>query len=672
MSSNRFDTSINQPYVSSYIPLPFDQISALGAKMTQEHAAKQAEADAFADALDKIKIKDEVLSEGSGDDLGIAYRSIGYGDYKNQVLNKYTQANKQLSEDYYNQKLTPAEFNQRINKLKSEFAGDYQKLKFAEANSLAIEEADKKYREAKQAGANPFILNKLAEEGARLRANPWNIEYKGAPIGEVADLEDLKNKYASGFKDQILSSGAGITDPETGYITWRDKSGVTKQRIINSVSKTFDEDPILGSQTKEQTNRWLRDRGLDWNSEVALRNGTKVKAGDYYYNSLKQDFVDGVVAKAESSQQKIDRKKDWMFADDRKAAIKQKEIENYTPTTETGAANITSLNQTIKDLGLEDVMDEQGRAILTPLGKSGVTTKGGIMSNVKSKISEEQLAINNMQKLIKKSNELGLPKPEDGDYRKQLFNYANALSKTRSTTTKLNPSTIKGMDISMLGPNSNLNNMEFYLQGDESSNAAITNEEVKKFANNSTFTGVDFFSPNQSGLKMAVASKNDDGILDEAFIAIPRDKDFEQETRAVHAISRGALEASKTGKINSKFYDSQSGEFLQNAINTNQELFKQLGYRSIPKLVAASIEKNKNGDVVLMGSYVDNSKGVPELKAVIYNKTKNTFQATSLDDVQKQKTKELEIKGALKQYNTKLNETIKPSEIDFNEDDDFN
>lgn len=321
--TNRFDTSQQQQYVSSYIPLPFEQIGALGSKMTQEHAAKQAEADALADALNKIKVRNEVLSEGSGDDLGIKYRSTGYGDFKNQVLNKYTLANKQLADDYQAGKLDAAQFAQKVNQLKSDFTGDYQKLKIAEANSAAIEEADKKYREAKHAGANPFVLNQLAEEGARLRANPFETEYKGAPISDVADLEKLKNEYAKGFEKQILSSGAGRRDAN-GMIIYTDRSGVTKQRIIDSVNSTFDEDPTLGTQTKEQTNRFLRDRGLDWNSEVTLQDGSKVKAGDYYYNSLKQDFINGVVAKAESSELKKQIKQDWILKDQMHAAAEDK------------------------------------------------------------------------------------------------------------------------------------------------------------------------------------------------------------------------------------------------------------------------------------------------------------------------------------------------------------
>lgn len=376
MAANRFDTSANQEYVSTYVPKPFELMYKLGMGMKQEHEKQQAESDALADQLNKIKVVNEVLSEGSGDDLGIKSRKIGYGDFKNEVLNKYSQESKRLADEY--QATGDADkFKQGIAKQKADFSQDIQKLKIAEVNSIAIEEANKKYREAKQAGANPFILNKLAEEGRRLLDNPYEVQYQGAPIGEVADLEDLKNKYASNFKSQILSSGAGSVDSKTGYITWRDKSGVTKQRIRTSVENTFDQDPVLGSQTKEQTWRFLRDRGLDWDSEVTLKDGSKVKAGDYYYKSLKEDFIGGVIAKAESSEQNVDRKKDWMFADDRKAAAdakKQDYLNNPLDLLHPAAQPPQDLN---KNNPFSDLFsfDGKGNVIITPHNDGSMTEK---------------------------------------------------------------------------------------------------------------------------------------------------------------------------------------------------------------------------------------------------------------------------------------------------------
>jgi hypothetical protein len=314
MASNRFDTSQQQQYTSQYVPLPFEAISAIGEKMQKEHTDKQTEADALANEINKIKVANEVISEGSGNDLGIKSRSTGYGEFKNQVLNKYTQANKQLSEDYQAGKLASGEFSQKVNQLKNDFSGDYQKLKIAEANSAAIEESDKKYREAKHAGANPFVLNELAAEGARLRAKPFETSYKGAPIADFVDSQKALNDYAENYQKQILNSGSGKRD-KFGNIIYSSISGTTKQRVVTGVTSTFDNDAI-GVQTKSQVIRILRDQGLDWNSEVPLKDGTKVKVGDYYYNHMKQDFINGVVAKAESSDLSKSISKDWMFERD--------------------------------------------------------------------------------------------------------------------------------------------------------------------------------------------------------------------------------------------------------------------------------------------------------------------------------------------------------------------
>jgi hypothetical protein len=314
MAVNRYTTVDWSAPTSSYIPKPFEQMMMVGKTMQKEHADKQTEADALANEINKIKVANEVISEGSGDDLGIKSRSTGYGEFKNEVLNKYTQANKQLSEDYQAGKLDSNQFSQKVNQLKNDFSGDYQKLKIAEANSAAIEESDKKYREAKHAGANPFVLNELAAEGARLRENPFQTSYKGAPIADFVDSQKALNDYAGNYQKQILNSGSGKRD-KFGNIDYSSVSGVTKKRIKEGVTSTFDNDAI-GIQTKSQVTRILRDQGLDWNSEVPLKDGTKVKAGDYYYNHMKQDFIDGVVAKAESSDLSKSISKDWMFERD--------------------------------------------------------------------------------------------------------------------------------------------------------------------------------------------------------------------------------------------------------------------------------------------------------------------------------------------------------------------
>lgn len=332
--ANRFDRPYGQQYVSTYTPLPFQELAGLGENISQKRQAGESEMSQLEKMISDINVSEQVLSEGSENDLGIKYRNTGYNDFKNQLLSKAKQKHAELTDQYTKGQLDINEFNRKVKDFNNEFKSDFQKLKIAEVNSAAIKEADKKYREAKHAGANPFVLNKMAEEGSRFLSDPFSNEYKGAPIGDVLDLEKTKNEYADKFKSQIISSGAGRAD-QFGNVTYIDKSGVTKQRIINSVESTFDQDPMLGTQTREQTNRWLRDNGYDWDTKIKLNNGQELKAGDYYYNNIKQDFINGVVAKAEQSEMKKQIRTDVIGAENREIkrmedAVQGNPIESRT------------------------------------------------------------------------------------------------------------------------------------------------------------------------------------------------------------------------------------------------------------------------------------------------------------------------------------------------------
>lgn len=326
MPVNRFDQPIGQRYVSQYVPLPFQELAALGENIQKRSQTADDQMSALEKMIADVNVANEVLSEGSGDDIGLKFRSTGYLDYKNELLNKVKTGHAELYDKYKNNEIDLREFEKRARDFNNQFKQDFSKLKLAEANSKVIEDMNKKIREHKQASSNPFLLNQLGEQGTDFLKDPFIKEYHGASIDDALDLEKIKNEYAKDFKSQIISSGAG-TD-KNGYIIYTDKSGVTRDRIINSVNSTFDSDPFIGKQTREQTNRWLRDNGLNWNSEIKLNNGSVVKAGDYYYGNLKQDFIEGVVAKAEQSDIKKQIKKDYLFERALDKADEEKKIND--------------------------------------------------------------------------------------------------------------------------------------------------------------------------------------------------------------------------------------------------------------------------------------------------------------------------------------------------------
>ena len=72
-ATNRFSVSPDDNYVSQYVPKPFEAMYKVGMNMQKDHETQQAESDALSEQLNKIKVANEVISEGYGDDLGIKY-----------------------------------------------------------------------------------------------------------------------------------------------------------------------------------------------------------------------------------------------------------------------------------------------------------------------------------------------------------------------------------------------------------------------------------------------------------------------------------------------------------------------------------------------------------------------------------------------------------------------
>lgn len=320
MASNRFDTSVNQQYVNQYVPLPFDTIAAVGEKINKEYDDTQKEVDAFGNIINKINVVNEVMSEGDANDPGIKNRSTGYGDLKNQVLNKYTIASKEMADGLVNGTLDLQKFKQKKAELEADLSQDIQKLRIAEANSAVISEMDKKYRENKDAQSSPHILNNLAEAGANLLKNPYTSEYKGAPIGEVYNLEkDGVNERASHYQDQIISSGAVRRDG-FGNIVRTNKYGVIKDRIFDEVARGFEADTKLYGHYNDITIRGLKDRGVDLNTKEGKEEYIKEM------NQHKGNFIQAVIDKAEKNVLHETVSKDIIGAENRAHAYAEQKV----------------------------------------------------------------------------------------------------------------------------------------------------------------------------------------------------------------------------------------------------------------------------------------------------------------------------------------------------------
>jgi hypothetical protein len=318
-ATNRFSVSPNDQYISQYVPKPFEAIYKVGINMQKEHETQQAESDALSDALNKIKVTDQVLVNTPGaSQSGLGYASTGYSKYKNDIINQFSQESKKLADEYYATG-DAAKFRQGVAKQKSDFANAYQKLKIAEKNSEAIDAADKLYRENKEAGRDNYIVNQLAEHGDEFIKNPYLSEYKGAPIGEALNEQEYMHKDSKDFADQVLSFNPAIKDSH-GYINWKTFTGVAKERVEDYVDRTYTPDNGIGKHTVERIKRQMIAEGKPLDS----KNEDGTYEFDTRFNERKAQYKQGLIDLAVKNTVNEDRKKDWEAAQDRSWAHDKK------------------------------------------------------------------------------------------------------------------------------------------------------------------------------------------------------------------------------------------------------------------------------------------------------------------------------------------------------------
>jgi len=679
MPSNRFDTSVQQQYVSQYVPMPFEAIGALGAK-TQADYDKSLKDLEVTDPIAKLNPRTAMRVYDPSSPEGVRDITLDWTGERDQYLNALTAEKNKITDEYMQSGDVEA-FKKKSRDYLNKAAQVHSNLSAKEAVAKQINDYNKELAKNKDFSLQGHLGQKLLDYNTQFLkdAAEGNVrEYNPYDIAAATDRPKEVKEYFGSMGKEILQS---FSDPtNTGYIRTKYREGLTGDKISNAFNSWYQNSKVQDDIRLEALDFAAR-KGIDTKSEVTVKVpvSKNAKTGEITYKEEKMPWIDAYEERALNQVKdvalgfKSSTGSDSLKGDDIykwNVGRREKEEEaNIVTTNEQGNPETLNIQNAIDNFGLSDVLDAKGDMITSALGKTGSVTKGGIVTNIKPTKSLKQLALDNATKLVNLSTKLNLGKPEDGDYQKQVYNYITQIAKRASTTSKLQQSTMEGINKAMFGPNSDISNMEFYNQGDESSNAKVTNEAVNSMAKNSRVTGIDYFGPKQAGWKVAVTPKDDSGKntgVDTPLIGVPRDKGFEEDTRAVHNISRGVLEFAKTGKVNSEYFDKKSGDMLQSMMDANKDKF--IG-KNVPKIVASSIERNRYGEVVVMGSYLDNSEGVPKFKAVTYypNRTQNNFIAGSLDEVQANKTTELQTKGALRQYNIKFTETVKPTEVEYPE-----
>lgn len=674
MPTSRFDININQPYQSVRIPLPLDYLAGIAKNMQDDYDKGLHATDPFSKIASVIEA------------------APMYADEKKKYIDSF---NKER-EDLYNstKSYSDPNFQRKANELVTKYANDPRLDQF-KATSQAFKDYQTQKKDAKNARNLDFTYE-LQPDGSYKQItlnqgvySPKFTEYEDynktakEVMGKIAesgynrenDFDFSKVITANNGETQVYSrtkgGWVGVSDPQVQNLSklMVEEYGNTNagKHHLQSLLK-----PALGNAAYNLDYKGLADA-------AQLGDTTALQ----YKQAIDQEFANHLYASnANQIGGKSTESIDYMNMTDRKKSRENDESNfgKIRTTNEQGNPEATDISSVLEGLGLHKILDANGEWITdSPIKSKYTVTKidgtkkefdnssdahkfagntGAIeQTRIGSNKSADEIVNEGYKVLVQKSKDLGLPTPIDGKYKDQLYNYALQIAKQRSTTSNLQPNTSKNLTAYFLGENSNIHNMEVYPQGDQSSNAKATNEEVATMAKNSKITGIDYYGDNQAGWKIAVTPKDEKGnpiAVDRALIGVPRDKVFEEETRPVWQISKGALQFAKTGKVSDQYKDQN-----YNSVQDYSNKF----IAGKPKIAASSTEYDSEGNQIIRGSFTQYINGKPQLFAIEFNPNYVTPIIKSLDEVQNDKTTELQIKGSLNQYVNKLAETTKPSKV---------
>ena len=247
--ANIFDIPTKQTYVDTYVPLPFQAIAAVGDKIQKQNADTESAMSALENEISKLNVVGQVETRPG------EFKSTGYKEHKDNLLNKTHVKIKQIVDDHLSGKIDANQFQSSFGNLQKEILGDYEKLKFASANSKTIDEQAKLVRTNPKVAEDSSVLNLHYKENQRLLDNPFSNEYMGAAIGTVVDEVEAVNKFVRDNKDQVLRY---VNENKGGYHTQGYITGVSGERLRNEVHALFNEHEI-GRQYRRRLDRAFDD-----------------------------------------------------------------------------------------------------------------------------------------------------------------------------------------------------------------------------------------------------------------------------------------------------------------------------------------------------------------------------------------------------------------------------
>lgn len=667
-----------QPYVSSFVPLPLDEIAAVGAMKQQTQDKAEEERIALlgknwnrlpGDMGDSIKHKQEIdsqLASFSNKDFNDPSVRSEWYKTKMNLVNDFgpngvagsQEANFNAYKDYEKELLSKSkelgwstdELNSHLNQVKNQF-----KTKNSDGS-----------------------INNFQGPGVASYVDP--NEWASKALKDVADDTGVVQLKKYGSLNEVTDAF------RSGEINHRDYN-----KVMNALALRASGDSKL-KQSLEQEGEFRGQRG--WSDFISRdENGKPLidKSGAIIPNNRTPfgQILSGITSGA--TYQKV--KEDYMKVSDPLALERyKKDINNPNQkfTSETGATS--TLGSWTKVAGLDNFFEDSGeiktddvnnlntvtftntkgekKTITYPTSKEArqgelEQEKNGFQ--VLNREPDSRTIDNRIQQaqteLFSRAAKLGIRvnKPDgsiNGEATKQAaISYYKGLSVYSNYSVPFqSPNITKNLSNDLFGKTSNISNMKIYEDGNEESASKYEGVEDKSQFKNSKAIGLDFTSSQPGAIKFVAPTSSDkDKYGDTPFIAISRNKTLQEQMRPVQELTHKSIEASKTGNVDKAAQTLTS--FLKGSV-VKDIYGHDIKLESLGIPVASS--KDNNGTLYV--SYLDISMGSPMIQ-VLKKSPGKPLEIKSLDEIQEDKTGEIfNNGGALSQYQKQGSKEESPTE----------
>lgn len=251
MSVNRFDQPIGQRYVSTYVPLPFEELSAMAAN-------KERKSNALLDAADKAK----GLLNIKADPKNIAYRDKLQKEYNDQLTS--------ISEKIVKEGYTP-ENRSLVNQTINSIANSPERMELEKSYQHYTEyqkDAQKNQQERKY--WDKYDPYETGPKGSEEKVTPFTYQGMKTKGDYIPDMQKLIDHIAkdSGASEGYKKQDGKLIINEQGQIQKSDNSWekITDSKVYNlakTLAPTF-------FRTKDAN--WFIDERLGHNSGKSYEN----------------------------------------------------------------------------------------------------------------------------------------------------------------------------------------------------------------------------------------------------------------------------------------------------------------------------------------------------------------------------------------------------------------